>query len=222
VLAVLPDVNLARLPRMADFGRILGAVDLLLETQGVKEYDQLAERLALEVIEGDHVADAVRHFLDGRNEWTGTATALLSAITPDRAPKGWPSTPRALAGALRRVAPALRSVGVAIEFSRSTDQHHARIIELMRGEQSPNGSSERSEPSEADPTVARTSDGTDGTDAETRPSSQRTEPEARERTVRQYLNYWRASCACGWERQYASRAAGWDGVKRHKRECGMG
>jgi putative DNA primase/helicase len=39
------------------------------------------------------------------------------------------------------------------------------------------------------------------------------------RTVREYLNHWRAACGCGWEKRYATRAAGWDGVKRHKREC---
>jgi hypothetical protein len=49
--------------------------------------------------------------------WTGTASELLTRITPDPRPPGGPRTPQAISGALKRLAPALRaSGGLVVEF----------------------------------------------------------------------------------------------------------
>ena len=47
--------------------------------------------------------------------WKGTAGELLDRITPERRPRGWPQTPHAMAGALKRLAPALRANGISVE-----------------------------------------------------------------------------------------------------------
>ncbi|HXH58917.1 hypothetical protein [Iamia sp.] len=115
VLEALPTVSLAERPRMADFAKVLAAVDIVLGTDALGTYRGQATRLAVEVIDSDPVAVAVRAMLDRAREWVGTAGDLLDELTPDRAPKGWPTTARGMSAALRRAAPALRSVGIGVE-----------------------------------------------------------------------------------------------------------
>lgn len=44
--------------------------------------------------------------------------------------RGWPATPRGLAGVLRRLKPSLAEAGIVVEFDGSTGQHRQRIIRL--------------------------------------------------------------------------------------------
>lgn len=123
VLAALPTVNVAELPRLADFARILAALDQVNEGwTTLDDYTALAAELTEAVIEADPFADAVRTFVTSARAWTGNAAKLLEAITPAEPPKIWPRTPRALGGHLRRVAPALRRNGVNVEFAKGTDR----------------------------------------------------------------------------------------------------
>lgn len=118
VLAVLPEVRVERLPRMADFGKVLAAVDRVLG--GEREFGALAcyaaqsRRVAEEVVEGDLVAAAILAFVRKRSEWRGAVGVLLPLISPDPKPRGWPATPRALTARIKRVAPALRELGVEV------------------------------------------------------------------------------------------------------------
>lgn len=115
VLGVLPTVHLAERPRMADFARVLAAVDIVLGTTALGTYRGQSTRLAVEVIDSDPVAIAVRAMFDQAGEWVGTAGDLLDKLTPDRPPKGWPTSAQGMGAALRRAAPALRSVGITVE-----------------------------------------------------------------------------------------------------------
>jgi len=115
VLRVLPEIDLPELPRMADWAHILAAVDAVLHTKGLHRYESLADRIAGDPVEDTPVAKAVSD-LAGQGHWSGTAHDLLDRISPDDPPKGWPQTPRALSGQLRRYAPALRTSGITIEF----------------------------------------------------------------------------------------------------------
>lgn len=113
VLAVLPTIDLSELPRMADYARILAAVDKVQETNGMATYCGLADELAWDAITSDPVCVAITRTI--REEWKeGTAAELLTVITPldehGRPPKDWPK-PRALTAMLRRAAPALRRLG---------------------------------------------------------------------------------------------------------------
>lgn len=129
VLAALPTVKVEELPRLADFARILAALDHVNQAASwttLADYTALADELTEAVIEADPFADAVRAFVIKARTWTGNATKLLEVLTPAEVPKTWPRTPRALSGHLRRVAPALRKQGVNVEFAKGT----ARLITL--------------------------------------------------------------------------------------------
>jgi hypothetical protein len=112
-------------PRMADFAAWIVAAEPALHWQAgafLKAYSgnqHDANALTLEV---SPVAQALRAFMAKRTEqWVGTATHLLSeleAITSDqvRRQKSWPGSARTLSNHLRRLAPNLRVVGVALTF----------------------------------------------------------------------------------------------------------
>lgn len=59
VLAALPDVRPERLPRMADYARILAAVDVVLGTDGLTTYRAQAGDLAGEVLDSSPIAAAI-------------------------------------------------------------------------------------------------------------------------------------------------------------------
>ncbi|MFL6113950.1 MAG: ATP-binding protein [Catenulispora sp.] len=131
VLAALPEVKVAELPRLADFARILAALDHVNKADGwttLDDYTTLAAELTEAVIEADPFADAVRGFIGKNGNWTGTAGQLHELLTPDSPPKGWPASPRGVSGQLRRVAPALRKNGIDTSFAKSGP----RLIHLTR------------------------------------------------------------------------------------------
>lgn len=156
VLGVLPAVHLARPPRMADFARVVAAVDEVLGTDALDRYAAQGERMAEDVIESSPLAAAVRD-LAGLGPWTGTAADLYKRLTPDRVPDSWPKSPRGLSGALTRAMPALRSVGV--EVTRHERSGAARLITVREEGKPP---SQPSQPSSAPETQAHIDDGRPG------------------------------------------------------------
>lgn len=131
-LAQLPNVHLETMPRMADFARILAALDMgcpeLTEGRALDLFMGQRQRIAGDVVDADPVAEAVIKLIEERKEWTGTASELLDALTPtdndgrQRLPKRWPKSPNALAGHMKRILPSLRSVGIDANKERSTDR----------------------------------------------------------------------------------------------------
>ncbi len=119
VLAALPSITVDRPPRLADFARIVAATDQVLGTRALETYRALSDRLAEGVIDADPVATALRAFVDKVGSWEGSASELLGKLNADRGdarpPRGWPATPQAMGAALRRAAPSLRQVGIAVE-----------------------------------------------------------------------------------------------------------
>lgn len=115
VLAVLPDVKPEVLPRMADFARVLAAVDRIQGWSTLRSYTDAAADATQAVLESDPVAAAVVALLDHDGTWEGTTSELLELITPERRPRGWPQSARGLTGALTRLAPALRAYGITCE-----------------------------------------------------------------------------------------------------------
>jgi len=120
VLAVFPGVRLDRMPRMADFARIVAAVDQVRGTDSLARYLSQRGQLAETVVEGDQFATEIRHLADANQRWTGTSGELLAALTTSeqRRPKPWPATERAASAALSRVAPALRQLGYTVTRDR--------------------------------------------------------------------------------------------------------
>jgi len=76
------------------------------------------------LIDADPLAVRVREIMSKRKTWTGSASDLLRAgaeLGGDgvwNETNGWPRTPRALAGRLRRAQTFLRRLGVEMTFGR--------------------------------------------------------------------------------------------------------
>lgn len=120
VLAVLPQIKLKQMPRMADFSKVLAAMDRVRGTHTFQTYDYMMTGISEMVVEADQVSVALSEFLRVKRSWEGTASELLSQLTTfhyetERPPRSWPATSRAIAASLTRLAPSLRVVGISIE-----------------------------------------------------------------------------------------------------------
>lgn len=109
-----------RLPRIADPALwaeacgVAGAVEAML---AVRE-----EGLA-EAAEADPVAAAIRRIVAASGgTWTGTSAELLRqlelGLEGARPPAGWPKTPKGVTDKVRRLAPALRAIGLEVATVR--------------------------------------------------------------------------------------------------------
>jgi hypothetical protein len=124
-LRTMDRVHLDRLPRMADFALWAAACETALWPAGTLARAYAANRrTAIEgMIEADPVASGIRGFMAERSGWTGSAADLLRAADFAgnevwKTSAGWPKTPRALAGRLRRAQTFLRTLGIEVTFSR--------------------------------------------------------------------------------------------------------
>jgi hypothetical protein len=113
----LPRVRLQRLPRMADFALWATACESAFRPAGSLETAYANNRRdAIEnMVDADPVAGCARELMTDRAQWTGSASDLLQ-VGVSRA--GWPKSPRALAGRLRRAQTFLRTLGIEIVFGR--------------------------------------------------------------------------------------------------------
>jgi hypothetical protein len=105
-------------PRMADYARTLAAVDEVLATDGLRRFLSRADQLSEDSLSADPFVERLRlHICDPVVGKSGGD--LLALITPVgdqwRRPKDWPKNGRDVTAILRRHAPALRSLGWAIE-----------------------------------------------------------------------------------------------------------
>jgi len=113
VAGVLPSVRLARKPRMADYARVLAAVDQVLGTDGLGRYVERQGSLARESLTDDDFVVQIARCLTAT--FSGTSADLLAKVTPTvegwKPPKGWPATARQVTKRLRRQAPVMRKAG---------------------------------------------------------------------------------------------------------------
>jgi hypothetical protein len=134
-LGQLPSVRLDQLPRMADFAMWAVACETAIWPEGafMAAYGENIEGAIVGVIEADPVADAVRAFMAGKTQWRDTATALLASLEFFVAAriakaKSWPANGKSLSGRLRRAAPALRAIGIEIDFDEKEKGN--RVIQI--------------------------------------------------------------------------------------------
>jgi hypothetical protein len=130
VLRARPLMHPAELPRLADFGVVLAAMDHVLGTSALSLYMNQRNRIADDVVGADPVGEAVLTLAHREQVWSGTCQQLLGALHTERPPKGWPSTPRALAGRLRRLAPDLKLMGVEVIQPPPTKKTRVYTIRL--------------------------------------------------------------------------------------------
>ncbi|MEV7675819.1 ATP-binding protein [Streptomyces sp. NPDC088752] len=135
VLAVLPNVKLDSLPRMADFARVLAAVDQVMEWNTLDDYLAASATVAGDALEGDPFGSAVVALVEQCGTWTGTAAQLLEHVQPPGGirPPTWPKDATRAGGKIRRLAPLLRTVGITVDDTqRSRDRHRHKLLILTR------------------------------------------------------------------------------------------
>jgi hypothetical protein len=119
VLAILAEIVDQDMPRMADFHRVLLAVDAVLGTEGSQRYRRKSDELAVDTAASDPLIVALTKVLADAVPEPRTAAKLLQMVDADRwdlesRPKGWPRTAKELSNALTRHAPTLRRLGWTI------------------------------------------------------------------------------------------------------------
>jgi hypothetical protein len=134
-LRELPRVQLARLPRMADFAELGVAVERALGWPVGSFLDACAENRSganETALEASPVAGVLIQFMADKSKWSGTTCELLAELTMIAGEKvirerDWPKRANTLSGRLKRAAPNLRAVGIEIEFCRDRE---ARTIAI--------------------------------------------------------------------------------------------
>jgi hypothetical protein len=132
----LPNVSETDLPRMADFARFGEAVSRApgcLPGQFLTTYRKNRKGAAESAIDDSLVAGAILRLIDRDGAWAGTAKDLLgklTAIVDEKVveSKQWPRSPRGISGAVKKVAPALRLIGMNVDSGRG----HDRFITIER------------------------------------------------------------------------------------------
>ena len=122
VLSVLHSVEMATKPRMADFARIVAAVDVVEGSVGLKHYLTKQGSLAADSLTGDPFILAVMEL----RYFEGTSAELLQRVTPEKPPRYWPGSPRTVTTRLRRYAPAMTRTGWRIVSDEG--QNHDKVL----------------------------------------------------------------------------------------------
>jgi hypothetical protein len=136
----LASVRLARAPRLADFARWVTAAEPALGWPAgtfLHEYDTNRADAHDVALDASAIAPPLRALAAEVDRWEGTAADLLAALAervaePLLRSREWPTSPRALAGALRRLAPNLRAVGTTVEFDRDPSAGRRRLIRIRQ------------------------------------------------------------------------------------------
>ncbi|WP_214415645.1 ATP-binding protein [Sphaerisporangium fuscum] len=138
VLKALPDVTLTERPRMADFARVLAAVDHVNDWHTLESYRASARNAVADVLDGEPFAQAVVELVDkaGPEGLTLTAQELLDRVTtPEKLPKKWPKDSTRAGGQLKRLAPALRAIGIDVDDTqRGPAPKRQRLYKLTASE----------------------------------------------------------------------------------------
>jgi hypothetical protein len=147
VLKFLPKVGRITLPRMADFGKVLAAMDLrYTETHGhphsqplLEMFSKLSREAVADSAKDDVVGNAILEFVKGRTEWEGTTSGLLGELegrlprpAPERMPRGWPANVQSFGRRIPKLNPALRANGWEIIQAEHTDKGRRLYLQPYR------------------------------------------------------------------------------------------
>lgn len=129
VLSILPYINHAALPRMADFARWGCAIARALgypETHFLTAYGANIRTQNEEAVQSNPVAAAILALTEDRDRWQGTASALLEkleAVAEEQKistkSKGWPKAAHVLTRRLREVKTNLADIGIELDIQHT-------------------------------------------------------------------------------------------------------
>ena len=138
-LGVIPDINIAPqdLPRLGDFG-ILG--EAVYKVQGkpeekfLKEFSAMRKNAVLRILEATPLGSLIQELVIKEGDSKGTFKDLLAKLRDSDLNSKLPTTPKALADKLRRLAPALRESGFQIDFpeERKENGYHVEISKTLK------------------------------------------------------------------------------------------
>lgn len=136
----LPDLHLAKLPRMADFAKRASAAAERVgwsKEEFLNAYERMRVRGRESAIASSPIAELIEELLAERGAWEGTATDLLrdleSRRTSGRYDRDWPQNPQQLGAELARIEPHLLSGGISVQHSRTADKSRTRTIKITQG-----------------------------------------------------------------------------------------
>ncbi len=129
-LQELPNTQLNKLPRMADFAHWVTTAEKGLGWPAgtfLKTYTANRESANDLALEASPIGPPLLELLQGSGDWEGTATDLLAALEETvteqtKRQKSWPKNGRSMATHLKRIAPNLRAAGWDVEYSRHTSR----------------------------------------------------------------------------------------------------
>ncbi len=142
VLRELPDTAVDNAPRMADFAKVLAALDTVTGWDTLASYRAKVASLALSLIEGNTFAYAIYRLatcpspggLDP-GTWEGTAGELLDTLRricqdARMTASDLPDDVRAVGRQIREIAPSLRKAGIGIRPRKSGPRRLLRITKI--------------------------------------------------------------------------------------------
>jgi hypothetical protein len=149
-MQLLPAITLDNPPRMADFALFGEAIGQAMGNEpGVfaRTYRNSRRAANEATVEDSPVAGEIQKLVaTPGDEWEGTAKQLLAklgesagekVVEKEMKSKAWPKSPRGMGGFLRRLAPALRAIGVHIDFEERANNRRPIIIKRIAGDGEP-------------------------------------------------------------------------------------
>ena len=136
-LAILPSITIERdrRPRLIEFAKLGCAVAVAMGGTAetfLSEFEAMRVESIGRTIEASPVAVALLEFLEDRPDREGERTAKQwyeSLTRPDGA-EAWPRSPKGFSDALRRAAPALRTLGISVSRPRKSNGN--KVISITR------------------------------------------------------------------------------------------
>ena len=119
------EVQLERLPRMADFCKWAVACEDAYWHSGtfMAIYDDAQASATEDVLEASPVGQKLCEWLEEYTTFDGTATELLDRLNQhlqdEQSPRGWPANGSVMGKQLTRLAPSLRKLGITAELRRT-------------------------------------------------------------------------------------------------------
>ena len=159
-LGAIPDINIAPqdLPRLGDFG-ILG--EAVYKVQGkpagafLREFEAMRRNAVLRILEATPLGSLIQELVINEVGFEGTFKCLLESLRASDPNSKLPTSPKALADKLRRLAPALRESGFQIEFpeERKEDGYHVAISKTFKTSTASTASTEKNDNTDSNPVL---------------------------------------------------------------------